>query len=92
MIHRDMNDVFVSQAIIMHLRFRFHSTLVCGGEHVWLLLAPTAALSVAALYSNESQHFHSSYKTRWSLQQLCVHSSYWPSKPEMLWTAALFSG
>lgn len=67
MIHRDINNVFVSHTVIVLLYF---SNLVCSGEHVWLLFAHTAVARAAASYSSQPQHFHSKWKVRAKLPGL----------------------
>lgn len=67
----DISDGFVPHAVSTRSPFRFHSTCP-RGEHLRLPLAPTAALGVAALYSDLPQHFYSSCKTPWALQQLLL--------------------
>lgn len=70
-IPRDISHGFVAHAVITCWPFRYHSTCP-HGEHLRLPLAPTAALGAAALYSGPPEHFHSSYKTPWALQQLLL--------------------
>lgn len=70
-IPRDISHGFVAHAVITRWPFRYHSTCP-HGEHLRLPLAPTAALGAAALYSGPPEHFHSSYKTPWALQQLLL--------------------